>query len=172
MNGLIDPEVLFDKYGITSFNYGTGGQPIGVTYYLLKEALKIHSDVKVAVLDVYYLGMQDNYGEEGYIRSVLDNMRFSLNKLEAIKNCTPIDELAYYIFPILKYHNRWGSLTDNDYNKNYISSPRTTGFEAGNNKYGYEIITEQHSNEIGKIPFKTEEYLYKFINLSKTMDLN
>ena len=40
MNGMIDPQVLLNAYGITSFNYGTGGQPVDVTYYLLNEALK------------------------------------------------------------------------------------------------------------------------------------
>lgn len=167
MNGLINPNVLFDKYGITSFNYGTGGQPIDVTYYLLKEALKIHSDTKLVVLDVYYLGLTDTYGSEGYIRNVLDNMKLSKNKLDAIINCTPKNEWFYYLFPIFKYHNRWGSLTEKDYNINLRLDYNTNGFEAGHEKYGYDIKTYQSTSDIGKLPPKSQEYLYKFIALSK-----
>lgn len=172
MNGMIDPKVLFDNYGITSFNYGTGGQPIDVTYYLLKEALKTHPDAKVVALDVYYLGLTNKYGEEGYIRNVLDNMKFSRNKLDAVINCTPFEQRLYYLFPILKYKNRWSSLKETDFNINMRLNPATTGFEAGNNKYGKDIVSEQYSNEIGDIPDKTEEYLYKFINLSKEKGFN
>lgn len=167
MNGMLDPQVLFNTYGISSFNYGTGGQPIDVTYYLLKEALKTHPDTKIVALDVYYLGLTNQYGEEGYIRNVLDNMKFSQNKLDAIMNCTPPEQRLYYIFPILKYKNRWNSLTEKDFNINMRLNPETTGFEAGDNKYGADIASEQYSNKIGDIPDKTKEYLYKFINLSK-----
>ena len=64
MNGGVNPNILWNEYGITSFNYATGGQPIDVTYYLLKEALKMH-DSKIVVLDLYYLGLTNEFGEEG-----------------------------------------------------------------------------------------------------------
>ena len=56
MNGLINPNILWKNHGITSFNYGTGGQPIDVAYYLLKEFLKEHSS-PIVVIEVYYLGL-------------------------------------------------------------------------------------------------------------------
>ncbi|MFW2489484.1 hypothetical protein ACN077_12990 [Clostridium chromiireducens] len=167
MNGMIDPQVLFNNYGITSFNYGTGGQPIDVTYYLLKEALKTHPETKIVVLDIYYLGLTNEYGEEGYIRNVLDNMRLSENKIDAIMDCTPREQRLYYLFPILKYKNRWASLTQSDFNVNLFANQEAAGFEAGDNKYGKDIASEQYSNEIGEIPDKTLEYLYKFMELSK-----
>lgn len=166
MNGMIAPKVLYDNYGITSFNYGTGGQPIDVTYYLLKEALKTHSDAKIVVLDIYYLGLTNEYGEEGYIRNVLDNMKFSKNKIDAILNCTPQNQRLYYFFPIFKYKNRWSSLNQTDFNFNLHSNEDANGFEAGDKKCGIDI-SDQHSDEIGEIPPKTKEFLYNFIRLSK-----
>lgn len=165
MNGLIDPEILYDNYGISSFNYGTGGQPIDVTYYLLNEALKINPETKIVVLDLYYIGLKNEYGEEGYIRNVLDNMRISYNKLQAIENCTPKSDFIYYLFPILKYHDRWSSL--NKEKQTNGENSKITGFEAGNQKYGEKIKGKQYSEEIGDIPLKPKEYLYKFIELSK-----
>ncbi|AOR23080.1 hypothetical protein [Clostridium taeniosporum] len=168
MNGSVDPKVLYDECGITSFNYATGGQPIDVTYYLLKEALKTQKNVDIVILDLYYLGLENEYGEEAYIRNVLDNMKFSYNKLQAIFNCTPPQEYIYYIFPIFKYHNRWGDLKEYDFTKyNIQDNSDINGFDAGNKKYGYDIEGIQKNNIIGEIPDKTKYYLYKFIELSK-----
>jgi hypothetical protein len=66
INGGIDPNVLWKQYGITSFNYATGGQPLDVTYYLLREVLKKHTPA-IVVVDLFYLGMETPYGETGFI---------------------------------------------------------------------------------------------------------
>ncbi|MGL4108202.1 hypothetical protein [Clostridium sp. LP20] len=161
MNSSISPNILWEKYGMTSFNYGTGGQPIDVTYHLMKEALKNHSESKVVVLDVYYLGLTDEYGTEGYIRYVLDNMKLSSNKIEAIKNSTPKDERLSYLFPILKYHSRWSELEEGDFNFNLESGRESKGFGAGRNIYGKENKSNLEDREIGDIPPKSEEYLNK-----------
>src|SRR5659263_196597 len=61
MNDLINPNTLWNKYGITSFNYATGGQTMDVTYYLLKEVLKKHKN-PIVVVDLYYLGSTNEFG--------------------------------------------------------------------------------------------------------------
>ena len=101
MNGGVDPNVLWKQQGITSFNYATGGQPIAATYYLLREVLKKRLP-SVVVLDTYYLGMTTDYGEMGLVSNVLDNMRFSVNKLEAIRDCVPPEERLPFLLPVLK----------------------------------------------------------------------
>lgn len=171
MNGSMNPNILWGKYGITSFNYGTGGQPIDVTYYLLKEALKIH-EPKVVVLDLYYLGITDEYGEEGYIRYVLDNMRFSLNKLEALTNCVPKDDIIHYLFPLIKYHTRWKELALEDFQFDLEAGAYAKGFNASSKKYGISNKGDLNVTEASYIPEKTERYLYKFIELSKEYEFN
>lgn len=166
MNSSINPNLLWNQYGITSFNYGTGGQPIDVTYYLLKEILKTH-DNPIVVVDLYYLGLTDEFGQEGYIRNVLDNMKFSKNKIEAIMNCTPKEEWAGYFLPMLKYHDRWKELTEDDFKNDPSSSYYAKGFGAEIEMYGKDNMTKDLSTEVGEIPPKSEEYLYKIINLSK-----
>lgn len=166
MNGMMDPSVLYNKYGISSFNYATGGQPVNVTYYLLKEALKTQSP-KIVVLDLYYFGLTDNYGDEGYIRYVLDNLKFSKNKLEAINNCVPKNQRLEYLFPYIKYHERWSTLTEADFATDVKLDPSITGYGAGDNHYGEPLIEYQHGSETGTLPSESEEYLNKFIELSK-----
>lgn len=166
MDSSINPNILWGQHGITSFNYGTGGQPIDVTYYLLKEALKTHNP-KVVVVDLYYLGLTTEYGQEGYIRYVLDNMKFSLNKVEAIMNCTPKNERLYYLFPLIKYHSRWKELTLEDFQFNLDLAAYAKGFGAGREVYGIDNKGNLDVTEVSYIPEKTERYLYKFIELSK-----
>lgn len=135
---------------------------------MLKEALKVQKP-KVVVVDLYYLGLTKEYGEEGYIRYVLDSMKLSLNKLEAIKNCTPKNERAYYVLPLLKYHTRWKELVENDFTFDLFKavSYYTKGFAGEKNIYGQDNKSDFNVTEIGTIPEKSEEYLYKFIGLSK-----
>lgn len=166
MNGGIDPNVLWKQHGIASFNYATGGQPIDVTYYLLKEVLKKHKP-SVVVVDLYYLGLTKPYGESGFISNVLDNMNFSVNKLEAIRDCVPPDEWIYYFFPALKYHFRWAELTAADWNYDSSSVYYTKGFSAGTNQYGKEDTSLRYTHTESDIPSKGLQYLNKIIELSK-----
>ena len=167
MNSSINPNVLWNKYGITSFNYGTGGQPIDVTYYLLKEILKNHDNRNIiVVIDLYYLGLTEEFGEEEYIRYVLDSMKFSKNKLEAIMSCTPRDQWIYYLFPIMKYHDRWKELSKTDFNFDTKESYYKKGFAAGQEVYGKKNLSE-FTTETAEIPPKSAEYLSKIIELSQ-----
>lgn len=166
MNGGIDPNVLWKQYGITSYNYATGGQPIDVTYYLLKEVLKNHTP-SVVVVDLYYLGLKDSYGETGFVSNVLDNMQFSENKLDAIIHCTSPKEWLSYLLPVLKYHARWSDLSSTDLNYDSSSVYYEKGFQAGTNKYGKADSTLAYTDKKEEIPQKTVEYLQKIIELSK-----
>lgn len=166
MNGGVDPNVLWKQYGITSYNYATGGQPIDVTYYLLKEVLKKHHP-SVVVVDLYYVGLKNSYGESGFVSNVLDNMRFSGNKLDAIFHCTSPDEWINYLFPVLKYHDRWSSLTAADFHYDSSQIYYTKGFEAGTNQYGKADSTLAFTSARAEIPQKSLDYLNRFIALSK-----
>ncbi len=166
MDGAINPNLLWKDYGITSFNYATGGQPIDVTYYLLKEILK-KQEKPIVVIDLYYLGLTETYGKEGYISYVLDNMKLSKNKIEAILACTPKNERENYLFPFIKYHNRWKVLTEVDFKFDKLNNYYAKGFTVGKNKYGKENKANVFIEGIAKLPPKSEEYLYKIINLSK-----
>jgi len=168
MNGGIDPNVLWYQEGITSFNYATGGQPIDVTYYLIKEVLKNH-DNPIVVVDLYYLGLTDEYGDEGYVRNALDNLRLSKNKVDAIINCTPRHNWESYLVPIIKYHDRWKELTARDFLYDSSESYFAKGFEAGTEKYGKDNSSEVFTTGTVDLPPKTEKYLTEIINLSQEM---
>jgi hypothetical protein len=166
MNGGLDPNVLWKRQGISSYNYATGGQPIDVNYYLLKEVLKKQKSPLV-VLDTFYLGMTAEYGETGFVSNVLDNVNLSRNKLDAIWNCVPPDERLFYLLPMLKYHFRWSSLTARDFTYDSTSVYYAKGFEAGTSRYGKPISSWEKTEKRAAIPAKPLDYLNKIVALCK-----
>lgn len=123
----LNPQVIYDNYGITSYNLGCEQQSLVVTYYWLREALKYQSP-KAVVLDTYMLHKYtDSYVyndmncREGTLRKAMDSMRLSPLKWEAGKVIEEIDPtqsgLSFSLLNI-RYHTRWTSLGEGDYTEN------------------------------------------------------
>ena len=116
-----DPCVLYENWGLTSYNLGSEQQSLLITYYWLKEALRTQKPAAV-VLDTYFLFpyYEDsplNAGE-AYLRKALDFMRRSPVFFEAVWEITKIDasqSMVNYLFPGLRYHDRLHLLTQKDY---------------------------------------------------------
>ena len=108
------PPTLFAQYGITSVIRGTPQQLLWHSYYLLEDTLRYETP-KAVVLNVYAM----RYGEpqnEAYNRLTLDRMKWSGTKLAAIRaSMTDEETVASYLFPLLRYHGRWGEITKDDW---------------------------------------------------------
>ena len=115
----IVPAVLYEQYGIASYVRGSSQQTVWQSYYILEDTLKKEPDVKVVVFNVLAL----KYGEtprEEISRMTLEDMPWSLSKLNAIRASMTKDEsLASYFMPILRYHDRWSSLTAEDVKRTF-----------------------------------------------------
>ncbi len=107
------PVVLWNEYGITSFIRGGAQQLVWHSYYLLEDALKTETP-KVVVYNVLAL----KYGEpqsEAYNRLNLDGMRWGTAKIGAIRaGMTDGEDFMSYVFPLLRYHDRFDKLTQED----------------------------------------------------------
>ncbi|MDR0859025.1 MAG: SGNH/GDSL hydrolase family protein [Oscillospiraceae bacterium] len=118
------PMTLFGEYGITSYIRGGAQQLIWQSYYLLEDTLRYETP-EVVVFNV--LAMQ--YGEpqsEAYNRLNLDGMTLSASKLNAVNaSLTKGEDALSYIFPILRYHERWQELTPDDLR--YFVSRKSAG---------------------------------------------
>lgn len=104
------PAVLWEEYGITSYDFGANEQPMYVSYYYIKEALK-YQNPKAIVLEVSYCNTPD-YTHEGVLHINLDDLRMSRVKLEAIFDIIPAGERIPYIFELAKYHDTWTTLDE------------------------------------------------------------
>ena len=119
------PITLWQEYGITSYIRGSAQQTIWQSYYLLEETLSYETP-KVVVFNV--LSMKYDTTEstgrqsrrEAYNRMTLDTMRWSKSKWNAILASMTAEERQWdsmftYLFPILRYHDRWSQLTAEDF---------------------------------------------------------
>ena len=119
------PITLWEQYGITSYIRGSAQQTIWQSYYLMEETFRYETP-KVMVFNV--LSMKYDTPEstgsasrrEAYNRMTLDGMRWSASKWNAILASMTEEEKAWesiftYLFPILRYHDRWSQLTEEDF---------------------------------------------------------
>lgn len=102
------PAVLWEEYGITSYDFGANEQPMYLSYYYIKEALR-YQKPKAVVLEVSYCKGLD-YAHEGVHHINLDDLRMGPVKLEAIFDIIPAGERYPYLFELAKYHDTWTTL--------------------------------------------------------------
>lgn len=108
------PAALWEEYGINSYIRGSAEQLPWQSYYLMEETFA-YEKPKVVVYNV--LAMMFNEPQrESYNRMTLDSMRWSLSKIECINaSMTEEEHFIEYVFPILRYHDRWNQLTQEDF---------------------------------------------------------
>lgn len=129
------PQELYDRYGITSFNLGSSNQNLLISYYWLKEALRTQSP-KAVVLDCAFVFPRNNTDipnfVEARIRMALTYMHWSPVKWEAVRDVCRIDKsqnIWSYLFPMIRFHDRWEDLTDEDFKYQEITGTnRLMGF--------------------------------------------
>ena len=119
------PITLWEKYGISSFIRGSAQQLIWQSYYLMEETLKYEKPEVIVfnVLSMKYDTPQSTGSQaqrEAYNRMTLDGMRWSMSKWNAISASMTEEEKKWqshwtYIFPILRYHDRWSQLGSDDF---------------------------------------------------------
>lgn len=119
------PITLWEEYGITSYIRGSAQQTIWQSYYLMEETFRYETP-KVIVFNV--LSMKYDTPEstgsqsrrEAYNRMTLDTMHWSSPKWNSIQASMTAEEKQWdgmftYLFPILRYHDRWSQLTSEDF---------------------------------------------------------
>ena len=119
------PITMWEEYGITSYIRGSAQQLIWQSYYLMEETFKYETpDVIVFnVLSMKYdtpKSTGSSSQREAYNRMTLDGMRWSSSKWNSIKASMTAEEqekegMWLYLFPLLRYHDRWSQLTAEDF---------------------------------------------------------
>ena len=164
------PCVLYESYGITSYVLASSSQTSWNSYYMLKEALK-YGKPQMVVMDIGFLNQIEEYAEEVSNRKLFDYMKTSPNKFEAIEVSKAAEESKWsYIFPVLRYHERYKDLTPDDF-KYALYKPDVT--------YNGYIMNLNLSDSLEEVPVtldtaedyrlnaKNADYLQKIITLCK-----
>lgn len=169
---------LYDDYGIASYLLASPGQPVWISYYLLEEALKTQAP-KLVLLDIGTIyRKEEDFG--AYSWETLISMKPSREKWKAIQAVNRYGEEvdaagAFFSFPY--YHNRYVTLTDEDYNNteqiryNGYRPEFTTISESELSEWEVKRFhaqeAEEGSGEKGAITERAEYYLRKFIELCR-----
>ena len=102
----INTATLWSEYGISAFHLGGSIQPMWNTYYYMKEALK-YQRPKVMILEASVPNMMRDYSAQSRIIKNTYGMKWSKDKLEAIRVSAPREQWNEYLFEHLQYHSRY-----------------------------------------------------------------
>ena len=108
----VDTPVLYEKFGITSFNVATPLQPTSIVRYLMNEVEKTQKPQLYLVEVREFLRLKEEEKEQA-VYCASDSMDFSPNKwfmdLRAYDNWA---ERLEAFFDITKYHGEWEGVSD------------------------------------------------------------
>ena len=161
------PMVLYEQYGIKSYIRGSSQQLIWQSYYILKETLK-YEIPKVVILNVNAMRYEDPVSE-AYNHLTTDYMKWSKEKIDLIKtSLTEDDNFLYYLFPLLRYHDRYDELNEEDIKYLFKKKKNTfNGFLVNQNvKPANNLPTKK---VLGNYDFSKSnyEYLDKIVEICK-----
>ena len=141
-----NPAVLYEDYGITSYNMGGHGSVLQATYWELMEALR-YCTPKYVVVDTFmmekdykYLDVLDEESGEDDINTSIEQLHLNMDawpltrmKIDAINDLILDREIKRaFLLDFTTYHQRWDELDKNDFKK-------LVGTEERNNLFGAEM---------------------------------
>lgn len=121
-----DPMQYEDLTGERAFNLGSSSQNYDTSYYLLKEAVRLHP-VKRVYLDMYYSFFFVGKEERDLVQAniISDYMRPSLNKLAFILNMSSAEHYTNSLFP---FRREWRKLGDFTYLRETLEKKRQDSY--------------------------------------------
>ena len=162
----INTGTLWDEYGMASFDLGGAEQPYWNSYYYLKEALKTQRP-KVIVFEITTPGIREtDFQPENWLICNTYGMRWSENRIEAIKNSSVEQSFERLLNPFNSIHNRYKDLSEED----FIDSQRdisNKGFDPRETVIPFEQPDISSITETAPITEKAELYLNKIIDYAE-----
>lgn len=114
----INPVIMYNDTGITSFDFGSSSQSLNMSYMYLKEALKTQKPKVVCLEVVQVYGNSSKHLYEPGMRWGFTYFPLGENKLEGLySQLGGVVDFEYlsYVVPILRYKSRWKELTKEDF---------------------------------------------------------
>lgn len=167
----ISTGVIWDRYGISSFDLGGAEAPAWVSYYQLKEALRsqrprvVCYEVSVAAIYDSFLTQRDAWASDNSY-----GMKWNSNRIEQLRANSEEEDFYKRLNPFNIMHGRYTDLEENDFT-NVRSSVNYKGFDPR------EKIVEMETPDISGVKEavpcseKAEEYIRKIIELTRTEEI-
>lgn len=112
----VDPIVLYQEYGITSYDFASSAQILDLSELFINEALKTQKP-KVLALEVLSLYRELDVNKANDLNYGLTDLEFSPTKIRGVYNMFREDEAIglSYLIPIVQYKDRWQELSRQDF---------------------------------------------------------
>ena len=106
----VNPSVIYENSGITSYVMAGPEQTIPITYYYIREAVRTQTPktIFLEATGMFYEEYQD------YTKVNIGYMPWSVNRIRATLEAAEGSEKLGLLFPLYNYHGRWSSLTLSD----------------------------------------------------------
>ncbi len=115
----INPGILWEDYGISSYDLGGAEQPFSITYYYIKEALKTQHP-EVICLDISAVGRTSaEYLKGQWLITNLFGMKINTNRWRALGSSISKNAVKDYIFPLASTHGRYKELESTDFDDRF-----------------------------------------------------
>ena len=162
----VSPLEIYNNIGVTGFSASTPQQDVIGSYYVIKEFLKKQKPKVIMLETGEFFALRKNFTELG-MRSEIDYMNSGFDKLGILNDeylNFSFSEKINYLFPIIRFHDRYQRLTEFDIRKLILKS------ETSYKGYLYDIKTRKYENKGKNIYLKYKEYQnsYKEINIENT----
>ncbi|WP_024867309.1 hypothetical protein [Butyrivibrio sp. FCS014] len=176
-----NPCVLFEDYGITSYNMGGHGSVMQATYWELMEALN-YTTPKYVVVDTFLMQKDYKFLDVMEENATEDDPNVALEQLHLNMDAWPTDHIKLaavtdmiqsplrrmeFLFTMTAYHDRWKELTKDDYEALFGRGERNRMFGA-EMRYNVERFPKTYPDPEGWVGLETytvgEEYLEKIID--------
>ncbi len=184
----MNPAVLYEEYGITSYNMGGHGSVMQATYWELIEALQ-YCKPKYVVVDTYLMQKDYQYLDVMFEDSSEEDRNSSIDQLHLNMDVWPLDKLKItiiedliqdkeiqkeFLFDYMVYHSRWDELDGNDFKALFGKEDRNNLFGA-EMRHGIELAPgiypdPEDDNGLGGQTVG-EEYLRKIIDECQRNDI-
>ncbi len=115
-----DPLVLYEKYGITAYDYGSSAQPFALSYLFMQEAFKTQKP-KVVALEMLSVVNEFNPDKAENLNYGITDLRFSKEKAELLQELFQENrgKALSYLIPMAQYKDRWQELEKEDFLRSY-----------------------------------------------------
>ena len=163
----INPDLLYDEYGINSFMLATSAQTVPMSYYAAMEAITFQHPSAI-VFEVLYCTNDFRTVTPGMSHAFFDGMPCCEAKRLALNDLIDEKERIYYYLNLGRYHNRWKDLKQEDF-QGIKTMPRGRYFDETITPNWEIPVTSRDNTE--EMPAEMLQYLELMIHLCRENDV-
>lgn len=164
----VNTKMLWDEYGIASYDYSAAEQPLWITYYYLKELCK-YQKPSLVVLDLYSPARYSDDYQYTWLSDNLNGVKFSSNKIMMANTACESDRIFSYFPSFFNYHSRYDEVGMDDIKELLVTRKDKQSFKGYTPYYNVAQLEELNVDYslVGTLSDKSNEYLMKIIEYAR-----